>query len=104
MDAVKNEDLEEVKKILKDSPKAVNSVDNTDKKYSLGFKDISLLHIACYKNNLEIVKFLGSQENINVNQRNNIGGQGRTPIFDAVKSGSYEIVRFLVEECKADVR
>ena len=81
----------------------MNSVDNTDAGKSLGYKDISLLHIACYKKYEDIVKFLGSQDNINVNQRNNLGAQGRTPIFDAVKAGSFEIVRYLVEDCKADI-
>ena len=62
------------------------------------------MHTACYTSNVEMVKFLGSHKNINIEQRNNIGDEGRPPIYAAVKGGSYEIVRFLVEDCKADVR
>ena len=63
--------------------------------------DHTSLHIACEKNQLEIVKFLTSKPKCN---RESVSKLGNKPLHLACGlSGNVELVRFLVEEAGCDI-
>jgi ankyrin repeat protein len=57
------------------------------------------IHIVCRLGRLDLLQLLCSgSEDVNFG-----GANGFTALHYAVKSGSLEMVRFLVEDCKADI-
>ena len=63
--------------------------------------DCTSLHIACEKNQLEIMKFLTSKPECNRESTNKFGNQ---PLHIAcLYSGNVELVRYLVEEAGCDI-
>ena len=66
-----------------------------------GENDYTSLHWACYKNQLEIVKFLTSKPECNRECSDKVGNQ---PLHTACSfSGNVELVRYLVEEAGCDI-
>lgn len=69
VEAVKKNDLTEAKRLLKENPKAVNSVDMINlmnPKEVRGLEDVSILHIASHRSYVEMVKLICSQDYVNV--------------------------------------
>lgn len=69
VEAVRKNDLAEVSRLLKENPKAVNSVDMINlisPNQKKGLEDVSLLHIACFNGFEEMVKLLCAQDYINI--------------------------------------
>ncbi|KAJ8938167.1 hypothetical protein NQ318_011932 [Aromia moschata] len=82
--AVVEEDLAKVQDMVT-AGKAINLNDNNGN---------TPLHIAVIKNNLEILEYLLSQEDIRVNTRN---FRGETPLFQAVRAGKVESTTRLIQ-------
>ncbi|XP_046548455.1 ankyrin-3-like [Haliotis rubra] len=57
-------------------------------------EDNNILHVACMEGNLEIVKYIHSQNIIDIDSR---GGNGTTPLMSAALFGKKEVFRFLLE-------
>jgi len=81
--AVKNNDLEEVKFVLKDFPDSLFKLD----KYGQ-----SPLHYSAEKGNLEITKFL-----LDKGLKNTIDKSGHSPLFFACRENHAEVVKLLLE-------
>nr|XP_023019098.1 uncharacterized protein LOC111507943 isoform X1 [Leptinotarsa decemlineata] len=78
------EDLEKIKELIAFGH-SVNINDNHGN---------TPLHVAVIKKNLSIINFLLAEEDTVINPRN---FQGQTPLFLAVKSGSFELAQCLVK-------
>ncbi|XP_067661916.1 putative ankyrin repeat protein RF_0381 [Haliotis asinina] len=57
-------------------------------------RGINILHLACSKGHLEVVKYVISQNIVNINSRGGI--QNMTPVMMAAKSGHEDVIEFLV--------
>jgi len=55
---------------------------------------------ACSNGNVEEIKQLLNNEQINLNKTNNLG---RTPLYNACENGHIEIVRLLLNDIRVDV-
>ncbi len=63
-------------------------------------KMTTALHVACLKNNIEIVKYLLDQDKLNVNY---LDRTGSTPLMYAAWKGHLELVKLLVLKYRADL-
>jgi len=82
-DVARKGTVEEVKSIIKQNPDAINSVNE---------EGYSPLILACYRGNIEVVKFL-IKEVKDINGNSSMG----TPLMAAVVKGNKEIVQVLLE-------
>lgn len=63
----------------------------------------SLLFLAVENNNIEMVRSLLSNPNIDVNSRGHTDSYDKTPLFLAVENGNNEIIRLLLSNEKLDI-
>ncbi|CAH1156122.1 unnamed protein product [Phaedon cochleariae] len=82
--AVVNGDLGRLKELV-EAGKSINLNDNTGN---------TAMHVSVMKNNIEILKYLLSNEDIIINRRNFLG---QTPLFLAVKYGHIELTKCLID-------
>ena len=70
-----------------------------ENKISTGHREQTPLHIACQKNNLELVKRLVETEE---EDPNNIDEHGNTPVHIAIMNGCLDVLKYLIEEQKCN--
>eukprot|EP00771_Trimastix_marina_P002506 gnl/Trimastix_PCT/3635.p1 GENE.gnl/Trimastix_PCT/3635~~gnl/Trimastix_PCT/3635.p1 ORF type:complete len:781 (-),score=210.92 gnl/Trimastix_PCT/3635:421-2763(-) len=55
---------------------------------------ITLMHEACLSGRLDLVRFLHEEHGVGLEPRDN---KGRTPLFEAIQSGSAEVIEYLIQ-------
>ena len=96
--AVDANDADEVWKILEQTSQLnINEGRSTDKKARI---EGTVLHVACRRNQPEVVTVLLGHAGVNVNQRNSYGS---TPLLTACLSNNVKVVKILLGHLQVDV-